>query len=46
MTPKQMGKTIRALRKAKELSRGGIGSAADLSREYVDKIEAGRYDHL
>ena len=39
-----MGKTLRKLRLAKGLSQAGLAEKADLSREYVNKIEAGRYD--
>ena len=43
-TPRQMGTKVRTLRKAKGLSQAALAEAADLSREYVNKIEAGRYD--
>jgi transcriptional regulator with XRE-family HTH domain len=39
-----MGKTLQKLRKAKGLSQAALAEKADLSREYVNKIEAGRYD--
>jgi transcriptional regulator with XRE-family HTH domain len=39
-----LGKTLRKLRKAKGLSQAKLADRADLSREYVNKIEAGRYD--
>jgi transcriptional regulator with XRE-family HTH domain len=46
MTPtaRQMGKRLRKLRIAKKLSQATVAKRADLSREYVNKIEAGRYD--
>jgi transcriptional regulator with XRE-family HTH domain len=43
-TPAQVGKTLRKLRKAKGLSQAELAEKADLSREYVNKIEAGKYD--
>jgi len=39
-----MGKTIRKLRIAKKLSQAALAQRVGLSREYVNKIEAGRYD--
>jgi transcriptional regulator with XRE-family HTH domain len=39
-----MGKTLRRIRKAKGMSQAALAERADLSREYVNKIEAGRYD--
>jgi transcriptional regulator with XRE-family HTH domain len=46
MTPSQsqVGKTIRKLRQEKGLSQADLADRAGLSREYVNKIEAGRYD--
>jgi len=46
MTPtaRQMGKRLRKLRISKKLSQATVAKRADLSREYVNKIEAGRYD--
>ena len=43
-TPRQMGMKLRKLRKTKKLSQAALAKRADLSREYVNKIEAGRYD--
>lgn len=43
-TPRQMGMTLRKLRQAKKLSQATLAERAGLSREYVNKIEAGRYD--
>ncbi len=43
-TPRQMGKTIRKLRIAKKLSQAELADRVGLSREYINKIEAGRYD--
>jgi DNA-binding XRE family transcriptional regulator len=39
-----VGKTLRRIRKAKGMSQAALAERADLSREYVNKIEAGRYD--
>jgi transcriptional regulator with XRE-family HTH domain len=39
-----MGKTLRRLRQSKKLSQAELARRADLTREYVNKIEAGRYD--
>jgi len=39
-----MGMTLRKLRQAKKLSQATLAERAGLSREYVNKIEAGRYD--
>lgn len=43
-TQRQMGKKLRELRTAKEMSQAALAKRAGLSREYVNKIEAGRYD--
>ena len=43
-TPRQMGKTLRRIRLKKGLSQAELAERADLTREYVNKIEAGRYD--
>jgi XRE family transcriptional regulator, regulator of sulfur utilization len=43
-TPKQMGKTVREIRLARGLSQAELAERAGLSREYVNKIEAGKYD--
>jgi transcriptional regulator with XRE-family HTH domain len=43
-TPRQMGKTLTTLRTKKKLSQAALAQRAGLSREYVNKIEAGRYD--
>jgi HTH-type transcriptional regulator, competence development regulator len=39
-----MGKTLRRIRKEKGMSQTALAGKAGLSREYVNKIEAGRYD--
>lgn len=43
-TPRQMGKTLKRLRTRNKLSQAALAQRAGLSREYVNKIEAGRYD--
>ena len=43
-SPSQVGKTIRKLRREKGLSQATLANRAGLSREYVNKIEAGKYD--
>ena len=46
MTPtaRQMGRTVRKLRLAKKLSQAKLAERCGLSREYINKIEAGKYD--
>jgi transcriptional regulator with XRE-family HTH domain len=43
-TPRQMGKTLKRLRTRNKLSQAALAKRAGLSREYLNKIEAGRYD--
>ena len=43
-TPKQMGMRIRTLREARGMSQGELAKRARITREYVNKLEAGRYD--
>jgi putative transcriptional regulator len=43
-SPAQMRTTLRRLRRQKGLSQAALAERADLSREYVNKIEAGKYD--
>ena len=43
-TPKQMGRRLKALRVKQDLSRQELAQEAGVSREYVRKLEAGRYD--
>ena len=43
-TPKQMGRRLKALREARDLSRAELAERAGISREYVRLLEAGRYD--
>lgn len=39
-----MGKMLKKVRTKKKLSQAALAQRAGLSREYVNKIEAGRYD--
>jgi transcriptional regulator with XRE-family HTH domain len=39
-----MGRRLKALRVAKDMSRQELAVKADLSREYIRKLEAGLYD--
>ena len=43
-TAKQMGTTLRKLRIQKQLSQAALAKRVDLSREYINKLEAGKYD--
>ena len=43
-TPRQMGKALKRIREAKGLSQAAVAKRARLTREYVNKLEAGRYD--
>lgn len=43
-TPRQMGARIRKLREARDMSQTALAKKAKISREYVNKLEAGRYD--
>ncbi len=43
-TPKQMGRRIRKLREERGLSQSVLAKRAKITREYVNKLEAGRYD--
>ena len=44
LTPRQFGKKLKALREAQGLSQAALGNRSDLTREYINKLEAGRYD--
>ena len=39
-----MGKRLKRLRTAKDLSQAALAERAGLTREYVNKLEAGRQD--
>ena len=44
MTPRQFGRRLRALREARGVSQATLAERAGLTREYVNKLEAGKYD--
>ncbi len=44
MTARKLGMRLKKIRVEKKLSQATLAKRADLSREYVNKIEAGRYD--
>jgi len=43
-TPKQMGKRLKRLRQARDMSQAALAKNAGLTREYVNKLEAGKQD--
>jgi transcriptional regulator with XRE-family HTH domain len=43
-TPRMMGAKIKRLREAKGLSQAVLGQRAKITREYVNRLEAGHYD--
>jgi transcriptional regulator with XRE-family HTH domain len=43
-TPRQVGVKLRQLRQKKKLSQAALAARAGFTREYVNKIEAGRYN--
>jgi len=43
-TPRQMGTRIRKLRETRDMSQAELAKRARITREYVNKLEAGRYD--
>jgi transcriptional regulator with XRE-family HTH domain len=43
-TPRQLGMSLKKIRTAKKMSQAALAERAGLSREYVNKLEAGRYD--
>jgi transcriptional regulator with XRE-family HTH domain len=44
MTPRKLGTTLKRFREAKGLSQDALARKARITREYVNKLEAGRYD--
>jgi transcriptional regulator with XRE-family HTH domain len=44
MTPRAMGRRIKTLREVRELSRQQLAQKADLNRETIRLLEAGRFD--
>ena len=43
-TPRQLGMRLKRLRISKGLSQAALAKKARITREYVNKLEAGRYD--
>ena len=43
-TPRQFGRRLKALREARGLSQAALGERANLTREYINKLEAGQHD--
>jgi transcriptional regulator with XRE-family HTH domain len=43
-TPRQLGMNLKRIRTAKRMSQAALAARAGFSREYVNKVEAGRYD--
>jgi transcriptional regulator with XRE-family HTH domain len=43
-TPKQIGRRLKALREAAGLSQAAVAARADISREYLIRLEAGQHD--
>jgi transcriptional regulator with XRE-family HTH domain len=43
-TPKRIGRRLKLLREAKGFSQAAVAKEAGITREYVNKLEAGRYD--
>lgn len=44
MTPRAMGRRIKTLREARDLSRQQLAEKAGMSRETIRLLEAGRFD--
>jgi transcriptional regulator with XRE-family HTH domain len=44
LTPKRLGMRLKTLRLAKRMSQDALARKAKMTREYVNKLEAGRYD--
>jgi putative transcriptional regulator len=44
LTPRQIGMKLKAVRAAKGMSQAALAKKAKITREYVNKLEAGRYD--
>jgi transcriptional regulator with XRE-family HTH domain len=43
-TPRQIGMKLKTLREEKRLSQATLAKKARITREYVNRLEAGRYD--
>lgn len=44
MTPSRLGMRLRRIRRARGLTQAALARKAKISREYVNMLEAGRYD--
>ena len=44
LTPKHLGMKIRKIREAQRVSQGAVAKKARISREYLNRLERGRYD--
>jgi transcriptional regulator with XRE-family HTH domain len=44
LTPRQLGMKIKTIREATGLSQATLAKKARITREYVNRLEAGRYD--
>jgi len=44
MTPRQIGMKLRKLRTAKGMSQAALAKKARVSREHLNRLEAGRFD--
>jgi putative transcriptional regulator len=44
IAPRQIGTKLKAIREAKGMSQGALAQKAKITREYVNRLEAGRYD--
>ena len=44
MTPRTMGLKIKRLREGQAMSQATLARRAKITREYVNRLEAGRYD--
>jgi transcriptional regulator with XRE-family HTH domain len=43
-TPKRLGMRLKKLRNARGMSQDALAKKTNITREYVNKLEAGRYD--
>ena len=43
-TPKRLGMRLKKLRNARGMSQDALAKQTNITREYVNKLEAGRYD--
>jgi transcriptional regulator with XRE-family HTH domain len=43
-TPRQIGMRLKTIRETKGMSQAKLAKRAKITREYVNRLEAGRYD--